>query len=333
MGHECMRCKHVFKKKQQLERHVNRKNPCKEATGRQDHRCTWCLKEFKGAKPLKEHVCKWQDDEIRRLEIGLGMDIEPIYESKKCRYCKTVYSENKKCVFHMKTCKEKETYVENLKKRKSSEEGREETAVVGKGQEDVMVEVKRGDAAVIKEAKTVNAQNAQGVQIGGHQNTQINITLNAFGSECMKHIDKEVVVKLVERFLTYSRDIEGFCRALTRMIHGNRDHPENHNVLMHGRKKALATVYNGKAYEERSAVEVTQSIIDSGADHVRTVYDENEEEMQHEMSKSKIGMVENLIGDNETKKGGRCRAAVKEALSLKDTRDMVKETMKVAAKG
>ena len=318
MGHPCLRCNSIFKYKGQLKRHMDRKYPCKEANGGQEHRCTWCLKLFKDATNLKEHVCKWKDDEIRCLEIDLGMEIEPIYDSKKCRYCKSVYAENKKCVFHMKTCKKKETYVEELKKKQSQMEQEDKSDVVE-------ITMKKTEPVVLKKADTVNAQ---GVQIGGTQNTQINITLNAFGKENIDYIDKKQVMKLVERFLTYNRNIEGFCAALSKLMHGNKYHPENHSVLMLGEKKATAMVYNGKSFEERKAVDVTQSIIENGADHVCAVYDDNKSEMMNVMSQSKIEMVEDLANDASRKKMGRCRAAVKQALCLKDVRDDVKATMK-----
>ena len=97
---------------------------------------------------------------------------------------------------------------------------------------------------------------------------------------------------------------------------------------MHGEKKATATVYNGKTFEERRVVDVTQSIIETGADHVCAVYEENKGEMMDVMSKSKIDMVEDLANDPERKKIGRCRAAVKKALCMKDVRDDVKATMR-----
>ena len=374
MAHKCMRCNKAFKYNWELERHKGRKFPCKEAT---EQRCKWCLKLFKSAKNLKRHECKWKEDEIRCLEVELGVEIEPIYESKKCRYCKKVYSQTRVVYDHMKTCKKKAGYLEELrrKQRRVEEKGERErmlsvveekeesermlSVVEEKGERERVMSVvdeekeeservmsvvdeekeeservlsvveEKDEQVESKEKQTINANN---VQIGDH-NTQINITLNAFGKENIDYIDKKQVVKLVERFLTYSRNIDGFCAALTKLMHGSKAHPENHSVLMHGEKKAMATVYNGKTFEERKAVDVTQRIIETGADHVCAVYEENKSEMMNMMSKSKMEMVEDLANDPERKRIGRCRSAVKEALCVKETKDMVKKTMKECGKG
>ena len=105
MGIHCPRCRQCFKYQSHLDRHLERKTKCEivkkeeveEVEEVEEYKCEYCLKVFKEKRILKVHneSCKWKDDPIRKLEIDLGIEIEPLNSSKKCRYCENMFTLNK----------------------------------------------------------------------------------------------------------------------------------------------------------------------------------------------------------------------------------------------
>ena len=115
--YECSRCHKEFQFLSKLKEHNNRKTLC--PLQEKVHQCHFCLKKMKSERNLETHLqkCKWENDPIRILENKLKIVIEPLYETKTCRFCNKSFSINHETIRHMKQCKEKEKYEQMLIQR------------------------------------------------------------------------------------------------------------------------------------------------------------------------------------------------------------------------
>ena len=312
---KCPRCNEVFDFQCRLDRHLSRKKLCKKIA--EDNQCKYCNKTFTTFSYLKTHIetCKLREDPIRKMEIQLNINenIDPT----TCRYCKKTYTRVNNANAHMKTCKEKDAYIASL--------------------EEQLKEMK-GKQPETGEKVVNNAQNA-GRDITNNNagrdiiNNNIMINLVPFGQENFDYIDTKVVMRLADKYLKMKQDMTGFIRAVTRLMHGHPNHPENHNVLMHGVNKPQATVYTERGFELRNAVEMTGKIVMNGGEAVLTTYEEAEKEDQRKIGERQYLKVEDIVSEGEhTRKFGSFRNAVKVALSDPKVRTNVKNTQKQKAK-
>ena len=312
----CPRCKAEFKFQYLLDKHLNRKKQCivVEIEENNEHQCKYCLKMLKTRKYSEEHEskCKWKNDPIRGLEMKLGKVIDPMYFCKKCRYCETTYCRPTLLNDHVKKCEKKEEYKLKLENELMMKELEKTKAKESKPKSIHIHDVNNSDLIV------------------GDNNTMVNVTINAFGKEDMSHITQQVIEKLVYKHLKFKGDNEGFIAELMRLIHANPEHPENHNVLMQGKNKPLATIYTGDRFEQRSTTNVTQMMIENGGNKVMDVYDENEEDMRNSVGESKYKMVDEhfVSSDRRCRRAGRYREIVKGEMTRRENREMIKGSVK-----
>ena len=320
---KCPRCKETFEYPYLLKKHENRKFQCKLVEP--EYKCQICLKTLSCEKVLKRHNCKYKDCEIRKMEMELGIQIEPIFTATKCRFCNTEYTVNKNLIQHMKVCKQKESYKENLKKQlEKGKEPARDTETQGGTQGEVHNVTNNNNNS--HNNQTIN-QTADTIVNGNMNNITINLV--PFGQENFDYIDTKVVMRLADKYLKMKRDMTGFIRAVTRLMHAHPNHPENHNVLMHGMNKPQATVYTERGFELRNAVEMTGKIVMNGGEAVLTTYEEAEKEDQRKIGERQYLKVEDIVSEGEhTRKFGSFRNAAKVALSDPKVRTTIKETQK-----
>ena len=128
----CQTCKKVFTYPSRLERHKNGKFPCKPSeqiyrgqlqddSNENITQCKFCQKEC--GKNIKRHenTCQLGKDEVRLLEIKLGI---PLKDSGKltCNFCNKEYSRTDVLAHHEETCVNKQIYLANLKGQTIAEE-------------------------------------------------------------------------------------------------------------------------------------------------------------------------------------------------------------------
>lgn len=127
----CQTCKKVFMYPSRLERHKNGKFPCKPPEqiyrgqlqddslyNENSTKCQFCEKKFESKLKRHENSCRLGKDEVRLLEIKLGI---PFKESVKltCKYCETVLSRTSALHRHEETCVKKRK-LDNFKRSNNS---------------------------------------------------------------------------------------------------------------------------------------------------------------------------------------------------------------------
>jgi len=139
----CEICQKDFKQKWRLDRHKNKKRPCekvnqisplenqislsenrispsKNQISPSDEittKCQFCNKECKGNLKRHETSCMLGKDDVRLLEIELGIPYREC-EKLKCRFCNNFFSRTDKILNHEIICKEKKIYLATLEGQK-----------------------------------------------------------------------------------------------------------------------------------------------------------------------------------------------------------------------
>jgi hypothetical protein len=297
---KCDRCMKIFKYKYLLERHRNAKRSCEpinkdpleaateklakitdkltqklveenhedkvcnNSVEKKEYKCMHCNKVFTRKFGLDLHLgiatkqqkrdnikplilCRNIHDNISIYERELN--IVPKLEKNKCRFCNTKYTKASSYSRHQKQgCKAKDEYEEQLEKK-------------------------------VLKARSNAAQNIQHQTINnnyGTTNNTININLppmRAFGDENLDYITTKCLLMELQK-CTNINDMTKIIGNFTKMIHCNPAHPENHNVEIRSLNSGYARIFNGKAFEDRQALDVQDKILQRVGTFIATKCDE-----------------------------------------------------------
>ena len=165
-----------------------------------------------------------KENEIRKLEIEVG--INESISSIQCRYCKNIFSRTAYVTRHMKICPCKETYKLELLEKLSNKVN-------------------------MKKPQTINNNTTN-----NNCNNTINIHVNSLGNEDMSYITTKTLKKLWNSVRT---DEEGVAKTI-KMIHGSKDHPENHNIIYTNMRSNVAMVKIDNDFEYKNINEVLKDV-------------------------------------------------------------------------
>ena len=228
---ECERCKAVFTFQSRLNRHLNRKFPCKENTPNSTTQppnsttqppnstdvvklCKYCNTNF--GKNIKRHEgrCKLANDKVRLLEIELDIRYES-HDKLTCRFCNKIFIRSDTIAKHDKICNDKQIYYETLKKKQKKEE------------------------QPMSQNITIN------------NNTQINIIasngepLRKFGDENFDALNEDDFIRIMR---IGNEGDTGVIPMLVNKIHFNPKFPENKNIKLTNLRSEQIAVYNGERF-------------------------------------------------------------------------------------
>lgn len=201
MAPTCIHCNKEFAYNYLLVRHLGRKYPCTvrqetistctetisksaETITKQEKcegmtQCIYCFKTFtKRNSKRHEKTCKEQHNEIRKLEIELNKD-PYIPKRLECRYCNQLSTTTSNLNVHLKTCKAKHKYYQELLEEKNSK---------------------------VKHV-TNNITNNNNIVNNFVFNN--NITINALGKESLEHVTLEKI-----RQILFKNRVEYGCDGL-----------------------------------------------------------------------------------------------------------------------
>jgi hypothetical protein len=265
----CKICKRDFRRKDYLEKHKQRKNPCKPIrfetvkpvpTKKQYHGVSkshqFCIID---SRPIAGNLDKktiLENMGIKHKGNERKKQKEPIY---KCEYCNKKYRHKQNKYRHLKNCKVKQNKLEEEEKVK------EILKKLEKNNKSIII--CNNKELVIKETNNSNINNSDNLNTNTNvinnitnninitnntinnntiNNNNINITINPFGKENLDSIkEKDILNILNEMFMSFSS-------ALTK-IHYNI--PENRNFCLPNKSdRKFVSYFNGKKslYENSS---------------------------------------------------------------------------------
>ena len=196
-----------------------------------------------------------KENEIRKLEMKVG--INEHIASMQCRYCKNVFARTAYATRHMNICPCKETYKLDLLEKLN----------------DKM----KGVTSVTNNNNTTN----------NITNNIINV--NSLGNENIDYITPKVLKQL---WKTVKSDEEGFAKTLL-IIHGNKDHPENHNIVYTNLRANTCLVKRKNSYEYSDIHDVLKDVSENILDMI--VLNANFDDV-HKVIKQRY---ENVCDDDE----------------------------------
>ena len=214
-----------------------------------DYTCIKCNKIFKQRNDYRRHInrkipCKGnspKNEQIKLVEsqndhfesfkstlpvINIKYNIPKNIDGYECRYCGKYFTLKTNCTRHEKnTCRE-------LKKNK---ENQMITEI-----ENLRKQFEDFSKKCDQKSSTIHINN--------------NIQINPFGKENINYI-KDEQIKNAIRIPHYG------LPNLIRLIHFNRDHPENMNIKQKNKKKPMIEVYNGDEWVTMDKQDTIHSIV------------------------------------------------------------------------
>lgn len=262
----CSICKKEFPFQWKLNRHLNRKTPCKNDQNCQirnqncqikdqnyqnkkqncqnilkqngyqfniglkgnieKEQCIYCLKKFKRLN-VHRKTCKEQFDETRKFEIELDILFNVNKETYECRFCNKLYCNQAYLNIHITGCKKKKEYRELLKQIIKNVEGKSD-----KNKQIVI--------NVINNTNFYFQNNKLYVNNG--------IEVRPFGKESLKHLTNEKVNNLLgeSKEINETKPEIKFISLLLEEIHRNENVPENYNIEYVNKRTDEMIVYTAK---------------------------------------------------------------------------------------
>ena len=241
----CETCGKDFNKKYYYDRHKNRKNPCKPK--KIDENIGIKLEEI----PLQNtsnylqntsnylqntsNFLQNSSDFLHAQNPVLNMPPPPIYQNSYSEnnnlfqenFNNEVQKKNKKKIFTCEFCEKTFSRNDNLQRHLKNR---------CKSRNDEDTEIEKLKKKIEELSKTnENLEKRSTININN------NIQLNPFGKENLEYIKEELLRNAIK--------VPHFgLPNLIRLIHFNKDHPENMNVKQRNKKKPMVDVYNGKEW-------------------------------------------------------------------------------------
>jgi hypothetical protein len=263
MSHCCYKCGKNFKRRENLEYHLNKKNSCEDEIYNLEHDATddKIITTKKLHEYLNECKCVYCDKEFTRKSCV-------IYHIKNnCKKVKEI--ENKKQQIFLKLKEE-----ENIRIQKLEEENKKLKEAMEKKDNDFSKEIMELKKS-IQELKTTNITTKN-----SHNNTNINsnntdnsintnynnqnnqnIVLNNYNKEDLSILDDDTILAIMKR--GYQSTVE-----LTKAIHFNPKFPENHNVYIAKINEKHGMIYKDNSWKLIDKNDLAEDILENKRDFI-----------------------------------------------------------------
>jgi len=271
MNYTCKRCNFGCIQKNDMRRHLTRKNPCKALC--LDISRDTLIEELEGN--IKNESCL--NPKLNPFESKLNPFESNLIKTEhkedsnkenkhKCIYCEKIYSTNSNMCKHLKTCKEK------IKKEKLKEE---ETDLMKQmmAQKDEENQLYKEEMALMRKQiellmtkignTNIETQNNTNIET---QNNTTNIQINGWGHEDTSH--------LTDKFLRfcYDRPFTSIQRVIE-AVYFNPNCPKNWNTMIKDDKSSKALIYDAEkdAWIKKETIGVLDDLMYKGY----SILDEN----------------------------------------------------------
>ena len=203
---KCYKCNKVFASSTNLTRHLNRKNPCDLR-----YKCDTCHKEFKQPSLYKRHINRKTSCAVKKPPVNESV------QQRTCIACSKVYSTKRNMKEHYKRCKNRQIIDNDNDKNNLIQQMADQLNMYKTMFEQIMNKDSVRIDNIVNDNRTLN------------DNRVLNMTVyvNKLGDEDTSYITTEEVLQSL-----YNHDAKGFIAEMLTRIHGDTDHPSNHNVYI-----------------------------------------------------------------------------------------------------
>lgn len=285
----CPKCSKKFARKDYLDKHLKRKNPCIERDS------TFASSKCNHFLASASSKCNPIFDNFLKKSKKTGNLQNPEY---KCDYCEKTYKYRQNKHRHMKTCskkKEKENEEKNLKMIIKTLKSEKKSLILEENFKNNKKKIKIKKNNDIKNNNNFknDEKNIKIISII-QNNTKININnlninLNPFGKENLENIKKKDIIKIL------NKAYEGIPTAL-KEIHYNI--PENRNFYQPNINKPYIKYYDGKRWMSQKIEDISWKLNNK----LNTTLEEWFEKYQTNIKNHKKKLLESMIDNyNEGK--------------------------------
>lgn len=268
----CSRCGYKCNRKNNYERHLSRKKPCKIKNIKKmlDNSCFTIKKEqnINILKNMSKNTSKIPPFPSKMLNLNKSI-CSNTTKSKNCPYCYKKFTRTDNLNRHInKRCKMKYSH-----ETTDSDDSDDMLSLTKKEWEKKLEMQKKELTSIFTNqieilTKNLTTQNYNLTNNSHHShnnhNSQ-NIILNNYGSENRDYI--------TDKHLTYLIKRPGIAlRKLIEKIHFDPDHPENHNIKATNSRSKLIQVNKDKNWLFRNKKEVINELIESNVSFLENHY-------------------------------------------------------------
>ena len=294
----CNNCCKDFKLKWRLQRHLSRKTPCVSKAGIESSKA--------GIESLKAGIESLKAG-IESSKAGIESSKAGIESSKagiesSCVYCNKGFTRNVRMKEHEVVCKERHDRVRKVEIELGIEYPRgidkhqcrycmQRYTTASNHKRHIGVCKERKLYIKKLEKKTTNEVKVINNTLNDNRVTN-NTIINCLGKENIGYITAKVVRELMR---SAKSDEEGFAKVV-KIIHGHRDHPENHNIVYTNLKSNVAYVKNGDEFEYKNINDVLKDVSSNTLDYI--VFSENFDKLENNIKRK----FENVCADDEMNK-------------------------------
>ena len=263
MPYICKRCNFSCIQKNDMRRHLNRKNHCK--TLFLDIPIETLIQELEGKYSyLAQNCSKIAPEQLKILKKNEPSNISKSVNPLECIYCNKIYSKTSNLKRHLEKCKEKDKK-EKVKQEENNLKDEEITLmkeIMAQRDEEVQLLRKQIELLMTKIGNT----NIENNNCNNTTNNTVNIQINGWGEEDRSH--------LTDKFLRfcYDRPFTSIQRVIEAVFF-NPDCPNNWNVMIKDDKSSKALIYDREkdTWLKKDTIGVVEDLMHTGY----SILDEN----------------------------------------------------------
>jgi hypothetical protein len=244
---KCEKCEKIFKRKSQLQCHINRKFPCVKT----------------------EDIINRYQEEINKIDKTIDdLTTLSITSVTICKFCIKTYSKKSNLDRHLLFCNKKQQLIKNKENLIDKIKVYELETKTNK------INELQGALKKLKNKNTIPIQNVTNNitnnNVTNNIQNNIIININSFGNETIDHITLQDYKKYLNGFF------KGFLNYIEK-VHFDDNVPENHNICIPNIKSKNMYVYENNDWILKEKNEIIDNLVTNKFNLLTNKYDELEE--------------------------------------------------------
>ena len=253
MNYYCKRCGYSVSRKDDLRKHLNRKNSCKVKYI--DIPIETLIKEVDVKNnELAQNSSKIAQKQLKILQKNESFSISKSVNPLECIYCNKIYSKTSNLKRHLENCKEKD------KKEKAKQEENDLFKQIMEQKDEEIKLYKEEMTLMRKQVEILMTKIGDTNCNNTTNNTNItNIQINGWGEEDRSHLTDKFY-----RFC-YDRPFTSIQRVIEAVFF-NPDCPKNWNIMIKDDKSSKALIYDAvkDAWLKKETTGILEDLVHTG---------------------------------------------------------------------